>query len=113
MTESFAKLFEESLTHKQLRPGAIVRGTVIQINPDYIIINAGLKSEGVIPTEQFYNENKELEVAVGDEVDVAVEALEDGYGETRLSREKAKRAEAWTELSRALEGGTVVRGLVT
>lgn len=112
-TESFAKLFEESYTSKHLRPGSIVRGKVVQIGSDYIIINAGLKSEGVIPKDQFYNENHELEVAVGDEVDVAIDALEDGYGETRLSREKAKRAEAWTELFRAHENNTPIRGLVT
>lgn len=113
MSESFAELFEESLTHKQLRPGAIVRGKVVEIGNDFVIINAGLKSEGVIPIEQFYTENGELEISVGDEVDVAVEALEDGYGETRLSRERAKRAEAWTELGRAFESGTTIKGLVT
>lgn len=113
MTESFAKLFEESLNHKQLRQGAVVRGTVVDINSDYIIVNAGLKSEGVIPAEQFYNENGELEVALGDEVDVVVEALEDGYGETRLSREKAKRAEAWTELDKAYESGASIKGFVS
>lgn len=112
-TESFAKLFEESLTHKQLRTGSIVRGKVVHITDDYVVVNAGLKSEGVIPIEQFYNESGNLEVAVGDEVDVAIEALEDGYGETRLSREKAKRAEAWTELARAHETGASIRGLVT
>lgn len=113
MTESFAQLFEESLTHKQLRPGAVVRGTVIDISSDYVIINAGLKSEGVIPIEQFYNDNNELEVALGDEVDVVVEALEDGYGETRLSREKAKRAEAWSDLFKAFENGSSIKGWVT
>lgn len=113
MTQSFAELFEESFISKQMRPGAIVRGTVVHIGSNVVIINAGLKSEGVIPIEQFYNDNRELEVAVGDEVDVAVEALEDGYGETRLSREKAKRAEAWTQLFRAHEAGTAIKGLVT
>lgn len=113
MTESFAQLFEESLSQKHMRPGSIVRGTVVQVTSDYVIINAGLKSEGVIPIEQFYNEKRELEIQVGDEVDVALEALEDGHGETRLSREKAKRAEAWTDLGRAFESGSTVRGLVT
>jgi len=111
--ESFAKLFEEDFVSKKLRSGSIVRGTVVSINNGYVIVNAGLKSEGVIPIDEFYNENRELEVAVGDEVDVAVEALEDGNGETRLSREKAKRAEAWTDLFRAHEQNTAIKGLVT
>ena len=113
MTETFAQLFEESLSHKQMRPGAIIKGKVVQIGRDFVIINAGLKSEGVIRIEEFYNESGDLEVNIGDEIDVALEALEDGQGETRLSREKAKRAEAWTELSRAHESGSSVRGLVT
>lgn len=113
MTESFAQLFEESLIHKQLRPGSIVTGKVVSIGSDFVIINAGLKSEGVIPIEQFYNESGELEVAVGDEVDVVLDALEDGYGETRLSREKAKRAETWNELFKAFESESTVKGLVT
>lgn len=113
MTESFAKLLDESYISKPLRPGAIVRGKVIHIGHDHVVVNAGLKSEGVIPIDQFYNERRELEVSVGDEIDVAIEALEDGYGETRLSREKAKRAEAWTELFKAYEQGSLVRGLVT
>ncbi len=111
--ESFAQLFEESLSKKQLRPGSIVSGKVIHINTDFVVVNAGLKSEGVIPIEQFYNEQGELEVAIGDEVDVAIESLEDGFGETRLSREKAKRAEAWTDLAKAYEGGSTIKGLVT
>lgn len=111
--ESFATLFEESFISKQLRPGAVVRGKIVHIGSDYVIVNAGLKSEGVIPKEQFYNENRELEIAVGDEVDVVVEALEDGYGETRLSREKAKRAEAWSDLFKAHEQGIAIRGLVS
>jgi small subunit ribosomal protein S1 len=113
MTESFAQLFEESLVHKQLRPGTVVTGLVVDIGSDYVIVNAGLKSEGVIPIEQFYNEHGELEIAIGDEVDVVVEAFEDGYGETRLSREKAKRAEAWTTLHKAHDNGTSIKGLVT
>lgn len=113
MTESFAKLLEESFTHKRMHPGAIVKGKVVHIGPDHVTINAGLKSEGVISIEQFYNESGELEVAVGDEVDVAIEALEDGHGETRLSRERAKRAAAWTDLSRAFETGASISGLVT
>lgn len=113
MTENFAQLFEESFASKPMRPGTVVSGTVVHIGSDYVIVNAGLKSEGVIPIEQFYNDNRELEIAVGDEVDVVIEALEDGYGETRLSREKAKRAEAWTNLFKAHDSGSAIKGLVT
>jgi small subunit ribosomal protein S1 len=111
--ESFSKLLEESLSNKQLRPGAIVTGKVVQINPNFVIVNAGLKSEGVIPVEQFYNEQGELEVAVGDDVEVTLEALEDGFGETKLSREKAKRTEAWAQLDRAHKSGTSIKGFVS
>jgi len=86
MTESFAELFEESLSNTQLRPGAIVIGTVVDITPDNVIVNAGLKSEGVIPRSQFLTPDGELEVAVGDQVEVALDAVEDGFGATRLSR---------------------------
>lgn len=113
MTESFAQLFEASITKKTMRPGTIIRGTVVNITPDYVIVNAGLKSEGVIPAEQFYNELGELEIALGDEVDVSLEALEDGFGETRLSREKAKRVQAWTDLSKAHDDGTTIKGFVS
>ncbi|HEB99135.1 MAG TPA: 30S ribosomal protein S1 [Thiotrichales bacterium] len=113
MSESFAELFEESLANQQMRPGAIVKGTVVEIRPDVVIVNAGLKSEGVIPIEQFYNEQGELEVEVGDEVEVALDAVEDGFGETRLSREKAKRARAWTELEKAFENGETVKGVIS
>lgn len=112
LAESFAQLLEESFSHKQMRPGAIIKGKVVNITSDHVIINAGLKSEGVVPIQQFYNENRELEIAIGDEVDVALEAIDD-EGETRLSREKAKRAEAWTDLSRAFENNTTVKGLVS
>ena len=101
MTESFAELFEQSERISKLKPGAIVTGTVVEIRSDVVIVNAGLKSEGVVPIEQFRNEAGELEVAVGDEVKVALDALEDGFGETRLSREKAKRAMVWDELEDA------------
>jgi small subunit ribosomal protein S1 len=94
-------------------PGSIVKGTVVEIRTDVVIVNAGLKSEGVIPIEQFRDENGELEVSVGDEVDVALDAVEDGWGETRLSREKAKRAAAWTELERAYENGETITGIIT
>lgn len=111
--ESFAQLFESGATTKQIRPGSVVQGKIIQIGSDYVVINAGLKSEGIVPVEQFYDENRQLEISVGDEVDVVIEELEDGRGETRLSREKAKRAQAWIELFKAHEQGTSVRGLVT
>ncbi|MFQ5487506.1 MAG: 30S ribosomal protein S1, partial [Gammaproteobacteria bacterium] len=111
--ESFAQLFEESQIEQQMRPGTIVKGKVVEIRPDVVIVNAGLKSEGVIPIEQFLNESGEPEVAVGDEVDVALDAVEDGFGETRLSREKAKRAKLWTELEAAMEKGENVKGVIT
>jgi len=98
MSESFAELFEESLVKTQMRPGSIIPGIVVQIDDDFVIVHAGLKSEGVIPLSQFMNEKGEIEVVVGDSVDVAMDMIDDGFGETRLSREKAKRAEAWTVL---------------
>ena len=94
MSESFAELFESSQVAAKMRPGTIVKGRVIEIRPDFVVVNAGLKSEGVIPAEQFRNPKGELEVSVGDEVDVALDSVEDGNGETRLSRDKAKRAKA-------------------
>ncbi len=112
MTESFAKLFEESLLTQQMRPGSILKAKIVHVGPDYITVNAGLKSEGNIPREQFLNEQGELEVKVGDDVDVSLEAVEDGLGETRLSREKAKRSEAWIHLKTAFESGATVTGLV-
>jgi len=112
MSESFAELFEESLKDIDMQPGSIVKGTVVDVDSDWVTVNAGLKSEGVIPTSQFYNESGELEVAVGDEVDVALDAVEDGFGATRLSREKAKRAEAWKELEKAFEAEDVVKGVI-
>ncbi len=112
MSESFAELFEESLKDIDMQPGSIVKGTVVDVDNDWVTVNAGLKSEGVIPTSQFYNENGELEVAIGDEVDVALDAVEDGFGATRLSREKAKRAEAWKELEKAFEAEDVVKGVI-
>ncbi len=113
MSESFAQLFEESQVEQLMRPGAIVTGIVMAIGPDVVVVNAGLKSEGVIPLEQFLNEKGEPEVAVGDEVDVALDAIEDGFGETRLSREKAKRAKLWDELEGALESNAIVTGIIT
>jgi small subunit ribosomal protein S1 len=115
MTESlsFAELFEQSLSSKNMVPGSIVRGIVVDIRADVVIVNAGLKSEGVIPLEQFRDDNGQLEVSIGDEIDVALEAVEDGWGETRLSREKAKRAAAWTILERAYENTDTITGIIT
>ncbi len=112
MTESFAELFEESLASQQIKPGSILNGTVVSVNSDVVIVNAGLKSEAVIPVEQFHNDKGELEVAVGDDVEVALDAVEDGFGETRLSREKAKRARTWTRLEAAFEKGEIVNGII-
>ena len=112
MTESFADLFEQSLTNTQLQTGSIVTGTVVEITKDTVIVNAGLKSEGVIPRSQFLSPDGQLEVAVGDEVAVALDAVEDGFGVTRLSREKAKRFAAWDYLEKAFEAGDTVKGLI-
>ncbi len=113
MTESFAELFEQSLSEKQMQPGAIVTGMVMDIRDDAVVVNAGLKSEGLIPLEQFYNEEGVLEVKVGDEVEVALDAVEDGTGETRLSREKAKRARVWNALEKAYDEDDIVTGLIS
>jgi small subunit ribosomal protein S1 len=113
MSESFAELFEESIERANMRIGEIIKGSIIAINRDVVVVNAGLKSEGVIPIEQFYNEKGELEVEIGDEVEVALDSFEDGYGETKLSREKAKRARAWTRLEQAMEAGEIVTGRFT
>ncbi len=112
MSESFAELFEESLKTIEMHPGAIVTGVVIDIDDDWVTVHAGLKSEGVIPRIQFLNERGELKLEIGDEVQVALEAVEDGWGETRLSREKAKRAEAWKDLEKACEQEAVVKGVI-
>jgi small subunit ribosomal protein S1 len=113
MSESFAELFEQSFASQQIRPGAILKGLVVEINDDVVIVSAGLKSESVIPAEQFKNERGEWEVAVGDEVEVALDAVEDGFGETRLSRDKAKRSRTWTVLEEAFEKGEIVQGVIT
>ncbi|PLX62457.1 30S ribosomal protein S1 [Sedimenticola selenatireducens] len=112
MTESFAELFEESVAQTQLRTGAIIVGTVLEITNDAVIVNAGLKSEGVIPKSQFLNLAGEIEVAVGDQVEVALDAVEDGFGATRLSREKAKRHHAWKVLETAFEAEENVTGRI-
>lgn len=113
MSESFAELFEQSLSNDKMRPGAIITGLVMDISDDFVIVHAGLKSEGVIPLDQFRDQNGDLEVSVGDEVDVALDAVEDGYGETRLSREKAKRNVAWIKLEAAQESNETVSGMIT
>lgn len=112
MTESFAQLFEESLQSIETRPGAIVRGVVVAIDKDVVLVDAGLKSESAIPVEQFKNVQGELEIQVGDEIDVALDAVEDGFGETILSREKAKRHEAWLMLEKAYEDAETVMGII-
>ncbi len=106
-------MFEQSITQMNMRIGEIITGEVVDINRDVVIVNAGLKSEGVIPLEQFFNENGELDVKIGDIVEVALESFEDGYGESRLSREKAKRARAWTRLEEAQAADEIITGRFT
>jgi small subunit ribosomal protein S1 len=113
MTESFAELFEQSLANQRIRPGMILTGLVVDVTPDVVIVNVGLKSEAVIPLEQFKNERGELEVKPGDSVEVALDSVEDGTGETRLSREKAKRARTWTRLEEAFNKSEIVTGVIT
>jgi small subunit ribosomal protein S1 len=112
MSESFAELFEESFASQQIKPGSIITGIVVAVNDDVVIVSAGLKSEAVIPIEQFKNDTREGGISVGDEVEVALDAVEDGFGETKLSREKAIRARTWTELEKAFEEGEVVEGVI-
>jgi small subunit ribosomal protein S1 len=113
MTESFAELFEQSIASQRIRPGTILNGLIVEVGQDYVIVNVGLKSEAVIPSDQFKNEKGEIEVVVGETVEVALDSVEDGSGETRLSREKAKRARTWTRLESAFEKQEVVIGLIT
>jgi len=113
MTESFAQLFEQSLANQRIRPGMILTGLVIDVTEDVVIVNVGLKSEAVIPLEQFKNERGEVEVKAGDNVEVALDSVEDGTGETRLSREKAKRARTWTRLEEAFNKSEIVTGVIT
>ena len=113
MTESFAQLFEQSLANQRIRPGMILTGLVIDVTSDVVIVNVGLKSEAVIPLEQFKNERGEVEVKAGDQVEVALDSVEDGTGETRLSREKAKRARTWTRLEEAFNKSEIVTGVIT
>ncbi|MBT8068155.1 MAG: 30S ribosomal protein S1 [Gammaproteobacteria bacterium] len=112
MSESFAELFEESFASQQIKPGSIITGVVVAVNDDVVIVSAGLKSEAVIPLEQFKNDKIEGGISVGDSVEVALDAVEDGFGETKLSREKAIRARTWIELEKAFEAGEVVEGVI-
>jgi small subunit ribosomal protein S1 len=112
MSESFADLFEESLNTIEMAPGSIVTGTVVDIDDDWVVVHAGLKSEGVIPKNQFFNEEGVCTLTIGDQVKVAMEVVDDGFGETRLSREKARRAESWEKLEEASEQGEVVIGII-
>ena len=114
MTESFAELFEMSQNAlSRLKPGSIVTGVVVEVRTDVVVIHAGLKSEGIVPIEQFRNDLGEIDVAVGDEVKVALDSLENGFGETVLSREKAKRSMVWDELEKALEANATVNGRIS
>ena len=111
--ESFAALFEESLALQEMRTGEVITAEVVRIDQNFVVVNAGLKSESYVPVEEFRNDRGEIEVQIGDFVHVAIDALEDGYGETRLSRDKAKRISAWNDLEKALNEGSLVRGVVT
>jgi small subunit ribosomal protein S1 len=113
MSESFSEMFEQSLANQRIRPGMILTGLVIDVGPDVVIVNVGLKSEAVIPLDQFKNERGEVEVQAGEQVEVALDSVEDGTGETRLSREKAKRARTWTRLETAFNAGEIVTGIIS
>nr|MCU0896939.1 S1 RNA-binding domain-containing protein [Burkholderiales bacterium] len=111
--ESFAQLFEESLTRKEMRIGEVITAEVVRVDQNFVVVNAGLKSESFIPLDEFRGDRGELEVQPGDFVSVAIEALEDGYGETRLSRDRARRLAAWLNLEKAMETGEKVSGAIT
>jgi len=113
MSESFSQLFEESLKTVEMAPGTIVTGVVIDVDKDWVTVHAGLKSEGIIPLSQFLDEQGQTSVAIGDEVQVALEAVEDGFGATRLSREKARRAESWMVLESAFQDNESVTGMIS
>ncbi|MFH2210183.1 MAG: 30S ribosomal protein S1, partial [Pseudomonadota bacterium] len=112
-SESFAALFEESLQRQEMRSGELITAEVVSVDNDVVIVNAGLKSESVIDANEFKNDMGEIEVQVGDFVSVCIEAMEDGYGSTKLSREKAKRMAAWNDLDKAMEEGTLVSGVIS
>ena len=111
--ESFAEMFEESLAQQEMRTGEVITAEVVRIDQNFVVVNAGLKSESYVPIDEFRNDHGELEVKDGDYVQVAIDALEDGYGETRLSRDKAKRISAWNDLELALNEGELVKGVVS
>ncbi|CAA6825974.1 MAG: SSU ribosomal protein S1p [uncultured Thiotrichaceae bacterium] len=113
MSESFAELFEESLALTEMTPGALINSVVVDVNPDFVTVSAGLKSEGVIPAEQFKDVNGEVTIQVGDIVEVSLESVEDGFGETKLSREKARRSRAWEVLHEAFENEDIITGIIT
>ena len=113
VNESFAALFEESLNRKEMRIGEVITAEVVRVDQNFVVVNAGLKSESVIPLEEFRDDAGQLAIKAGDFVSVSIEALENGYGETMLSREKAKRMAAWLELEKALENGEKVQGVIT
>ncbi len=112
-TESFASLFEESLKRQEMRQGEVITAEVVRIDHNYVVVNAGLKSESFIPIEEFHNDRGEVDVSEGDFISVAIDSLEDGYGETRLSRDRAKRLAAWINLEKALDSGEAVTGTIT
>jgi small subunit ribosomal protein S1 len=111
--ESFAELLEQSEVEKKMKPGAILTGTVVAVGPEYVTVHAGLKSESTIPVDQFRNDSGSIDVSVGDTVEVALDTVEDGFGATKLSREKAKRAKAWTILEQAFEESATITGVIT
>ncbi|MDN5939564.1 MAG: S1 RNA-binding domain-containing protein, partial [Salinisphaera sp.] len=113
MSESFAELFEQSLKGQTMLPGSLVTAEVLEIKPDVVIVDAGLKSEGVIPIEEFQNESGELNIHEGDRVEVALEAVEDGFGATRLSKEKAERIRTWEFLHNAFEKNESIAGQIS
>ena len=113
MSESFAELFEESLKSVELKSGSIITGVVVDIDPEWVTVHAGLKSEGVIPRAEFLNEQGGIDISIGDAVKVSMDAVDDGFGETRLSREKAKRSESWEMLEKVYESQEVIKGLIS
>src|SRR5919204_4273446 len=111
--ESFAALFEESLNRKEMRIGEVITAEVLSVDENWVVVNAGLKSESITPAEEFKNDTGQVDVKPGDFVSVSIEALEDGFGATRLSRDKAKRMAAWLELEKSLENGEKIKGVIT
>ncbi|KZE32967.1 30S ribosomal protein S1 [Crenobacter luteus] len=111
--ENFAELFEESLSRQEMRTGEVITAEVVAVDSNFVTVNAGLKSESLIAADEFKNDKGEIEVNIGDFVTVAIDAIENGYGETKLSREKAKRLAAWIELEEALEAGSILSGLIS